>query len=269
MPAWGEDIPATTATEMGTALRNPEHRWSDPALLTFPAAADELMAWLADARAFDASFHPAAFASAVRDYEHAAHHGLGTKMKDVLAAELTDVRHALTSLCTDWSGEREPARSALRTLIGKLGDREVLQASWRDLWVKISNEKTSAEAIANPRDLFLALVRRAGHSLEFGSEFIRVMAGVLDDDSWAVAEMQSALDHSVTLRPESRDDPLAPSGLTIGERGALCERFLALGAPSSCHVVWLAYEEASMPVLFSALGDGTSPLNVDTSETGS
>ncbi|MFD8564326.1 hypothetical protein ACFV1N_44255 [Streptosporangium canum] len=260
MPAWGEEVPATTASEMSMALRVPKRRWSDLALLTFPAAADELMSWLGDARVFDESFHPSAFASAVRDYDRAAHNSLGTKVKAALDAELTDVQQALTPLRGDWSGDREPAKSALRTLIGKLGDQEVLQASWRDLWTKVGNEKTSAEAIAVPRDLFLALARRAGHNLEWASEFISVMTGVLADDSWAVAAMNTALGRSVVNRvsPEVEPqewDPLAPAGLTIQERAALCARFLALPAVSSWHAVWLVYEKASMPVMFAALGD--------------
>lgn len=120
MPAWGEEIPATTASEMGMALRNPKRPWSVPAVLTFPAAVDELRAWLGDARAFDKSFHSKAFASAVRDYDHAAENALGKKVKAELNAELAAVRNALMPLRSDWSGNREPARSALHTLIGKL-----------------------------------------------------------------------------------------------------------------------------------------------------
>ncbi|MEU4234403.1 hypothetical protein AB0F17_59860 [Nonomuraea sp. NPDC026600] len=261
MPAWDEEVAATTgvttASEMGMALRLPLGRWSDLAVPSFPAAAEELMAWLADPRTFDKDLHPVAFDSAVQDYDHAVQQGLGTKAKDILSVELADVQRALTPLrAAGWSGDREPARSALRALLGRLDDHEVLQASWRDLWSKIDDKRTSAEAIAPVRDVFLELAHRAGHSLEFGSEFIAVITGVLADDSWAVTAMKYAIDEVLTAEAGQQDgDPLAAAGLTIDERNALCERFLALPAASSWHAVWLVYEKASMPVLFAALGD--------------
>ncbi|MGP3920552.1 hypothetical protein [Nonomuraea sp. 10N515B] len=248
---------ATTASEVSRALRIPLGRWSDSAVPSFPEAAEELMAWLADPRTFDKDLHPVAFYSAVQDYDHVAQQGLGTQTKDILGVELADVQRALTSLrAADWSGDRKPATAALRALLGKLDDHEVLQASWRDLWSKIDDKRTSAEVIAPIRDVFLELARRAGHSLEFGSEFIAVMTGVLANDSWSVTAMQSALgDVPMAEAGQEDEDPLAAAGLTIGERNALCERFLALPAASSWHAVWLVYEKASMPVLFAALGD--------------
>ncbi|PZG14852.1 hypothetical protein [Nonomuraea aridisoli] len=257
MPGWDEEVAATTASEVSRALLDPLRRWSDLAVPSFPAAAEELMAWLADPRAFDKDFHPMAFDSAMQDYDHAAKQGLGTKAKDVLSAELAHVQRVLTSLrAGGWSGDQEPAKSALRTLLGKLDNHEVLQAAWRDLWSKIDKKQTSAEAIAPVRDVFLELARRAGHSLEFGSDFIAILQGVLADGSWAVTAMKSTLGDVLTVEAGQQDgDPLAAAGLTIDERNAICERFLALPAPSSWHVVWLVYEKASMPVMFAELGN--------------
>ncbi|MGW4411950.1 hypothetical protein ACWEJ6_48640 [Nonomuraea sp. NPDC004702] len=257
MPGWDETVAATTASEVSRALRDPARRWLDLAVPSFPAAAEELMAWLDDPRAFDKDLHPAAFNSAMQDYDHAAKQGLGTKAKNVLSAELAHVQRVLTPLrAGGWSGDREPARSALRALLGKLDDHEVLRAAWRDLWSKIDKKQTSAEAIAPLRDVFLELARRTGHSLEFGSDFIALLQGVLADDSSAVAAMKSALGDILTVEAGQQDeDPPAPAGLTIDERNALCERFLALPAPTSWHAVWLVYEKASMRVISAGLGD--------------
>ncbi|MEO3862108.1 hypothetical protein [Acrocarpospora sp. B8E8] len=256
MPVWGEDVPSDTAHEVRMALKAPQNRWSEPALLTFPAAVAELTSWLNDARNFD-PLHAAALQSAMRDYDHAVNHGMGTHVTATLTVELKTVDARLMPLRRDGSGDKQPARSALQNLADRLLDHRVLQAAWRDLWAKISTRRTSAEAIAVPRDLFLALAQLAGHNLKWGSAFIRILSSALADDAWAVTEMRACLGDPAPPVVGKDESPLAPVGLTLDERKTLCERFLALPATPSQHAVWLAYEKASMPVLFASLGDIT------------
>ncbi|WP_066369465.1 hypothetical protein [Herbidospora mongoliensis] len=248
------DRPPDSAHELRMALRKPTTRWSDPATLGLDEAAAELMAWLNDRRTFDA-LHTAAFESVLRDFEWATQNGVCSEVATSLHAELRDVDVALRPLRRNWSGDREAAKTAARSLIRRLGQHDVLQAAWRDLWTKVSGRQSSPDVIAVSRDLFLDIARRNGHNIDWGSQFLSRLSAVLADDAWGVAVLNTLLDPSASSAEVEAEEPERRAGLTPAQRNVLCERFLALPPDSSWHAVWLVYEKASMPVLFASLGE--------------
>ncbi|WP_188186993.1 hypothetical protein [Nonomuraea sp. SYSU D8015] len=248
-----ESAPPDTADEVRHALSAPDRRWSGSALLVFPAAVGELLAWLEDDRNFSAAHHVDAFRSAIREYRTAEQEGLGFSVAAVLRTHLGKVSTALQQL--NPAGNRAVAITAVQDLQSALKDQQVLQAAWKDLWSKCSKLETSAEAIAVRRDLFLALARLAGHDL---GQLASTLSDVLADTAWAVTGVRTALGDLAPDVLDENEHELPRAGLKTTERATLCERVLALPPAAHSHVVWLAYEKASMflkPI--ASLGDIT------------
>ncbi|WP_327591398.1 hypothetical protein OHA25_60725 (plasmid) [Nonomuraea sp. NBC_00507] len=249
----GESAPPDTSDEVRHALSAPDRRWSGSALLVFPAAVAELLAWLEDERNFSAAHHEDAFASAIREYRTAEQEGLGPNVIAVLRTDLGKVSTALQHL--NPAGSRATAVMAVGDLQSALKDQRALQAAWKDLWSKCGKLEASAEAIAVRRDLFLALAQLAGHNL---GQLTSTLRDVLADDAWAVAGVRAVLGDPAPDDFDEDKDEVPRAGLRATERATLCERFLTLPPSTHSHVVWLAYEKASMflkPV--ASLGDIT------------
>ncbi|WP_433379398.1 hypothetical protein [Streptosporangium sp. CA-115845] len=233
-----------TADEVRHALKAPTRGWASPSLLSFPAAAAELLVWLGDARNFDPNYHPPALASAISDYDRSVKSGFGEKIKIALQGDLAAFETSLTPLRNDPSKNRTPVETALNTLIHRLKSPDVLQAAWLDLWSKCGRDNSPPEAIAIRRDLFLALARLAEHDIE---QLICDLAGLLDNDAPTVYRARLALG-DISVPDSSGTDPQVweLAELNAGQRCELVGRFLALPPSASQHVVWLAYERAAL-----------------------
>lgn len=245
--------------EVRRALRKPELRWSDVATLDLCTAATELMAWLTDPRLYKDVYHASPLVTAIKDFEDIVKKGCGSKVVAALQPELCDTQIALDPLRHKPGADRDFATVVLSALIKRLGEAQVLQAAWQDLWVKCGSSK-SPDSVAVRRDLLLALARQAGHDIRWLSF---ELDGILDNDASTIHKVCTVVPDGIA--PYAIDGvPKYGELATLSplQRVELCGKFLALPPQPRSHVVWLAYERARLRLRIVDALDNTTVDNM-------
>jgi hypothetical protein len=242
--------PPTWVDEFSQAMTSPDRRWSDADVLDVVAAAD-LDAWLRDLRPYEGRFHRQGWESAVDDLDTAAVL-IGPRLHAALGRDLTSALLATAGLPgSDPTPTRPAAQTALAALRAHWTDSAVLEAAWSDIADACRDHRTPDATVAARRDLFWQLVRAADRNTQ---ELGRLLAGVLDDYALVVEMARVRLGDLPNPGPGAwpRHDQLA--GLAELERIGLCQRLLATLPMPAHHVVWVAFDRASLDGTMQTVG---------------
>jgi hypothetical protein len=138
---------------------------------------------------------------------------------------------------------RPAAQTALAALRAHWTDPAVLEAAWSDIADACRDPRTPYETVASRRDLFWQLIRVADRNTQ---ELSRLLVGVLEDNALVVEMARVRLGDLPNPDPGAwpRQDQLAR--LAEPERIGLCQRLLAMPPTPAHHVVWVAFDRASL-----------------------
>jgi hypothetical protein len=234
--------PPTWVDEFSEAMTSPDRRWSDTDALDPVAAASDMDAWLHDPRPYK-GIHQQGWTSAVDDL-HTAAGLIGPRLQSALGGDLTTALSATAGLpASDPTPARPAAQTALAALRARWTDPAVLEAAWRDVADACRDPNTPIETVAARRDLFWQLVRAADRNTQ---DLGRLLAGVLDDKALMVGMARVRLGDIPNPGPGAWPRPHQPAGLAEPERVSLCRRLLATPPTPAHHVVWVAFDRASL-----------------------
>ncbi len=234
--------PPTWVDEFSEAMTSPDRRWSEPDVLDLVAAAADMDAWLHDPRRYT-GMHQQGWTSAVDDL-HTAAGLIGPRLHAALGLDLTTALSATAGLPgSDPTPARPAAQAALAALCARWTDPAVLEAAWSDVADACRDPQTPIETVAARRDLFWQLVRAADRNTQ---EFGRLLAGVLDDNALVVGMARVRLGDIPNPGPGAWPRPHQPAGLAESDRIGLCRRLLATPPTPADHVVWVAFDRASL-----------------------
>ncbi len=125
-----------------------------------------------------------------------------------------------------------------------------MEAAWLDIADACRDPDTPYETIAARRDLFWQLIRAADrNALELG----RALAGVLDDHAMDVMAVQMQLGDIPSPGPNGSPKPGELAGLSETDRMDLGRRILNAATILAHHVVWVAFDRASLKGMGAAL----------------
>jgi hypothetical protein len=235
--------PPTWVDEFSQAMTSSDRRWSEADVLDVVAAAADLYAWLRDPRPYEGRFHRQGWESAVDDLDTAA--GLiGPRLHAALGRDLTSALSATAGLPgSDPTPTRPAAQTALAALRARWTDPAVLEAAWSDISDACRDHRTPDATVAARRDLFWQLVRAADRNTK---ELGRLLAGVLDDYALVVEMARVRLGDLPNPGPGAWPRHDQPAELGEPERIGLCQRLLAMLPMPAHHVVWVAFDRASL-----------------------
>jgi hypothetical protein len=234
--------PPTWVDEFGQAMTSSDRGWSEADVLDVVAAAAEMDAWLHDARPYN-SLHQQGWTSAVDDL-HTAAGLIGPRLHTALGRDLTTALSATAGLPgSDPSPARPAAQTAVAALRARWTDPAVLEAAWSDIADTCRDPQTPSETVAAHRDLFWQLIRAADRNTK---ELGRLLAGVLDDNALVVEMVRVRLGDLPNPGPGAWPRHDQPAGLGEPERIGLCQRLLAMLPMPAHHVVWVAFDRASL-----------------------
>jgi hypothetical protein len=235
--------PPTWVDEFSQAMTSSDRRWSEADVLDVVAAATDLDAWLRDPRPYEGRFHRQGWESAADDLDTAA--GLiGPRLHAALGRDLTSALSATAGLPgSDPTPTRPAAQTTLAALRARWTDPAVLEAAWSDIADACRDHRTPDATVAARRDLFWQLVRAADRNAK---ELGRLLAGVLDDYALVVEMARVRLGDLPNPGPGAWPRHDQPAGLGEPERIGLCQRLLAMLPMPAHHVVWVAFDRASL-----------------------
>jgi hypothetical protein len=242
--------PPTWVDEFSQAMTSSDRRWSEADVLDVVAAAADMDAWLHDARPYN-SLHQQGWRSAVDDL-HTAAGVIGPRLRAALDRDLTTALSATAGLPgSDPTPARPAAQTALAALRARWTDPAVLEAAWSDIADACRDPQTPSDTVAARRDLFWQLVRAADRNTQ---ELGRLLAGILDDYALVVEMARVRLGDLPNPGPGAwpRRDQLG--GLAELERIGLCQRLLATPPTPAHHVVWVAFDRASLDGTMQTVG---------------
>lgn len=242
--------PPTWVDEFSQAMTSSDRRWSEADVLDVVAAAADMDAWLHDARPYN-SLHQQGWRSAVDDL-HTAAGVIGPRLRAALGRDLTTALSATAGLPgSDPTPARPAAQTALAALRARWADPAVLEAAWSDIADACRDPQTPSDTVSARRDLFWQLVRAADRNTQ---ELGRLLAGVLDDNALVVEMARVRLGDLPNPGPGAwpRRDQLG--GLAELERIGLCQRLLATPPTPAHHVVWVAFDRASLDGTMQTVG---------------
>jgi hypothetical protein len=243
--------PPTWVDELSQAMTSPDGRWSDTDVLDLVAAAADIDAWLRDPRPYEGRFHRQGWESAVVDL-HAAAGLIGPRLHAALGLDLTTALSATAGLPgSDPTPTRPAAQIAIAALRARWTDPAVLEAAWSDVTDACRDPQTPIETVAARRDLFWQLVRAGDRNTQ---ELGRLLAGVLDDKALVVAMARVRLGDLPNPGPGAWPRPHELAGLAEPERVSLCRRLLATSPKPAHHVVWVAFDRASLDATTQTVG---------------
>jgi hypothetical protein len=233
--------PPTWVDELGQAMARPDERWTDTEVLDMVTAAADMDAWLHDPRPYKGK-HEQGWTSAVADLHEAAAL-IGPKLDAALGAELTNALAATTGLPgSDPAPALPAAKTALAALCARWADPAVVEEAWCDIADACRDPQTPYETIAARRDVFWQLVRADRNTRELS----RLLAGVLEDNALVVCMARVHLGDIPSPGPGAWPRPDELAGLAEPDRIGLCRRVLATPATPANHVVWVAFDRASL-----------------------
>ena len=233
---------STWVDEFGQAMTSPDRHWSEADVLDVVAAAADMDAWLHDPRPYEGK-HRQGWTSAVDDLRTAASL-IGPRLHAALGLDLTTALSATAGLPgSDPTPARPAAKSALAALRTRWTDPAVLEAAWSDIADACRDPQTPSETVTAHRDLFWQLVRAADRNTK---ELGRLLAGVLDDTALVVEMARVRLGDLANPGPGAWPRHDQPAGLAELERIGLCQRLLAMLPLPAHHVVWVAFDRASL-----------------------
>jgi hypothetical protein len=242
--------PPTWADELGQAMTSPDRRWSEVDVLDMVAATADLDTWLHDPRPYEPR-HRQGLTSAIDDL-HTAGSLIGPRLHAALGRDLTTALSATASLPgSDPTPARPAAQAALAALRVRWTDPAVLEAAWSDIADACHDPQTSMETVAARRDLFWQLVRAADRNIQ---ELGRLLAGVLDDKALVVEMARVRLGDHANPGPGAWPRPHQPAGLVESDRIGLCRRLLVTAPTPAHHVVWVAFDRASLDGTTTTVG---------------
>ena len=234
--------PPTWVDEFSQAMTSPDRWWSEADVLDVVAAAADMDAWLYDPRPYKPR-HQQGWTSAVDDLDTVA--GLiGPRLHVALGRDLTTALSATAGLPgSDLALTRPVAQTALAALRARWADPAVLEGAWSDMADACRDPQTPSETVAARRDLFWQLVRAADRNTQ---ELGRLLAGVLDDYALVVEMARVRLGDLPNPGPGAWPRHDQSAGLAELERIGLCQRLLATPPTPAHHVVWVAFDRASL-----------------------
>jgi hypothetical protein len=246
MPTLGvsHPFPPTWIDEFRQAMAwsDRDQRWSDADVLDLIGAAADLDAWLHDPRPY-AWRHKHAWESAIADL-HAAADLIGPRLAAALGHHLTAALAATSALPGDNpTPDRPAAQAALAALRTRWADPTVVEAAWLDIADACRDSGTPFETIAARRDIFWQLIRSADRNAH---ELGGALAGVLGDQAMNVMAARVALGDTPNPGPAGRPELSELGGLSEADRMDLGRRVLAAPNTSAHHVVWVAFDRASL-----------------------
>lgn len=243
--------PPSWLDELRITMLKPNQPWSTDGTLDLLTAASELEAWLYDRRAYDKR-HEQGWVSAISDFQHSARQ-IGPWLKRSLRPNLRRALDTADSLRADIQSKgvsvlrtHLPSRlladsAAFAAFKARWSEPTVREAAWRDFRDACRDETTDHDTLAQRRDVFWQLVRTADYDPR---RLVHLLAGVLTDIEWQVAEAQLWLGHIsneqfALVRPTG-----TLAGLTEDERLTLCERLITQEPIKAHRIIWLAFDRA-------------------------
>jgi hypothetical protein len=225
------------------------------AVMTLPAAAADLRAWVADDRDFQ-SVQGDDWLHVIEDLRQSLSTS-GPRLRRVVEAIATPIAPLLDKLIssrTEPDGAQsytiDPAVRAellplLEQLDAELATEEAIRAAWRDLVSTSEDENLNrqVEELNFRRDTVWAIARRRGLDLGRFGVFWDVDS-VLTDNPDAV---QRELDLAAGLEHELVPLTDKPTGQAAWQRIKLCEEILARPARRADCIVWLRLAPTSLP----------------------
>lgn len=244
-PTWIDEF------RQAMAWTDRDPRWSDANVLDLVVAAEDVDAWLHDPRPYNRVQHKRAWESALADLGAAADL-VGPRLATVLGRDLRAAIAATGALPgADPTPGRPAAQAALAGLRARWTDSAVVEAAWLDIADACRDPGIPYETIAARRDLFWQLIRAADRNApELGS----ALAGVLDDHAMDVMTAQIQLGDILSPDPNGSPKPGELAGLSEAERMDLGRRILTAATSSGHHVVWVAFDRASLGGMIETVG---------------
>lgn len=232
--------------ELEAQFRLREPITASGAVMTLPAAVEDLTAWVGDRRKY-LSVQYEDWVQVIGDYRESLR-WTGPKLAKLLKSS-TDTIEAMLQLLLDPNSNsiNESVRADLvchlETLTDALIAPEPIVEAWRDLVVSVQNDKRTFEEISHRRDIVWAIAYRRDLDVDrFG--IFRQVCAVLGDNDHAVQEELAKVrgtEYQLTFPPR------ASSGLADWERLGLCEQMLAREPARGDCIVWLRLAPTSLP----------------------
>ncbi|MDX3606120.1 hypothetical protein PV702_06500 [Streptomyces sp. FL06-04B] len=217
--------------------------------LNFPAALDQLAAWLDDPREYH-NRHRRSWAAAIDDYEFATQ-GTGPEYQKGLKAHLRRVAQAMTGVpAKGTENQRSQAAKALRELDAEASSCAQLERAWEDV-VSAAKHKAHYTTIISRIALLESLLARKGRS---ALEVRRTVSGILRDQQIDIQMARLSLGDSDSLGHFSPHSTARKSGMAEADRLILCARIITTPPRLAHHVVWHAFAKATIPRMVQEVG---------------
>lgn len=227
------------------------------AVMTLPAAAADLKAWLADDRDFQ-SLQGDDWLHVIEDLRQSLATS-GPKLRTVVEAITTLIEPLLPKLISSTPGPdgapiyaidsavRAELLPRLEQLDAEVATEAAIRAAWRDL-VSTSEDRNlhrHVEELNFRRDTLYAIARRRG--LDLGT------FGVLSDVTSVLTDNPNAVQRELDLAAGVQHQPVPlseePTGQAPWQRINLCEEMLARPVRRADCIVWLRLAPTSLPQL--------------------
>jgi len=241
--------------ELAAILGIPEPITASGAIMTLPAAAADLKAWVADDRDFE-SLQGDDWLHVIEDLRQSLA-ASGPKLRRVIEAIATPIEPLLRRLISSAPGPdgapvyaidsavRAELLPRLEQLDAELATEAAMRAAWRDLVSTSEDEKLhrQVEELNFRRDTLWAISRRRGLDLGKFGVFWDVTSVLTDNPDAVQRELDLAA--AVAHRPVPLSEE--PTGQAVWQRIKLCEEILARPVRRADCIVWLRLAPTSLP----------------------
>lgn len=116
-------------------------------------------------------------------------------------------------------------------------------AAWQDVVDACQNPVLAYEVVTARRDLFWQIIHAADYNVDRLSS---LLIAVLNDRAYDVISAQILLGDAKLETVTWPSRPQGPAGLNEDERLAMCHRLLTVPPSIAHHIVWVAFEKASL-----------------------